>query len=109
MIINSSTIKNDRREFKNLISEYKDHIIVVKFYADWCKPCKNIKDIVNDCFERMKGKKVLMNINVDELRDIASCYKVNALPTILTFQNGERDKVIVSGNKVEIEDFFNNL
>ena len=56
MQLNSSTITNNsliaheftsRNEFLTHISENKDKILLFKFTADWCKPCKQIKDDVN--------------------------------------------------------------
>jgi thioredoxin 1 len=109
MIINSEEIEDDRNKFKQFIEKNKDKKIILKFYADWCNPCKNINNTVNNMFNKIKDEKILVNINIDKLKNVKSYYKINAVPTIMTFINGERDNIIMSGDKLEIEEFFKNL
>lgn len=106
MILQSPEKRND---FKQLIQQHKDKLIIVKFYADWCRPCQAIKDNVYNLFEKLNTPKLLINVNVDEQDDVASYMKVNALPTIVTYKNGERDQVFMGGNINELTKFFKNL
>jgi thioredoxin 1 len=106
MIIQSPEKRND---FKQLIQQHKNKLIVVKFYADWCRPCQAIKDNVHNLFEQINRPKLLINVNVDEQDDVASYMKVNTLPTIVTYKNGERDQVFMGGNVNELSNFLKNL
>ena len=98
-----------RAEYKNLIAQHKGKTIVVKFYADWCGPCRNITDLVNELFGNLSGNKLMILVNVDKQRDVASSLKIRQLPTILSYKDGERDKVIMTSDEKEIKTFFNNL
>ena len=98
-----------RAEYKNLIAQNKGKTIVVKFYADWCGPCRNITDLVNELFENLSGNKMMIVVNVDDQRDVASFLKIRQLPTILSYKNGERDNLIMTSDEKEIKTFFNNL
>ena len=98
-----------RAEYKNLIAQNKSKTIVVKFYADWCGPCKNITDLVNELFGNLSGNKMMILVNADKHRDVASFLKIRQLPTILSYKDGERDNVIMTSDEKEIKTFFNNL
>lgn len=98
-----------RAEFKNLISANKSKTIVVKFYADWCGPCKRIKDLVDTLFNNLHGDKLMIVVNADEQRDVASYLKIDRLPTIITYKGGERDNVIMTSDERELKSFFNSL
>lgn len=54
---------------------------VLKFYADWCGPCKGLSQIINNA-----GDKVTMqieNVNIDENIFMAQDYKVRSVPTMV--------------------------
>lgn len=52
---------------------------VIKFYADWCGPCRVLKTTLNS-FNACE----MQEVNVDEDPDeIASKYGVRALPTLI--------------------------
>jgi thioredoxin 1 len=53
------------------------------FWAVWCGPCKEMKPIVEALAEEYKGKIEITSINVDESKDLASEYKVAAIPTLV--------------------------
>ena len=39
-------------QFKQLLQNLGNKIIIIKFSADWCKPCKKIKPIVEEWFSK---------------------------------------------------------
>ena len=49
MIVDSPETRN---EFKTLIASNGNKTIIVKFYANWCGPCKKITNLVNELFEK---------------------------------------------------------
>ncbi|EKD49495.1 MAG: hypothetical protein ACD_63C00125G0013 [uncultured bacterium] len=62
--------------------------VVVDFFADWCGPCKAFAPILEEFSEEEKGVKVC-KLNVDKAQDIAARYKIESIPTIVFFRNGE--------------------
>ena len=93
-----------RQEFVNFVSSH-DYVIV-KLGAEWCGPCKRIKDTVLDLFDKMDMKCYLIDIDVDQSPEIASALKVKVLPTFINFIKGERQDIYSTGDVVKIKEFF---
>jgi len=98
---------NDRNDFKKLINKYKDYKIFVKFYADWCKPCKTIEKYIYKYFSKVKEDKLLILVDIDKQTDIASYFKIYKIPTIITFKEGMRDHIISGSTEEKIKYIFN--
>lgn len=76
--------------------ELNNKKVVVDFFANWCGPCKMLSPIL----EKISADKsmdgiVFLKVNVDENQQLAAKYNVSALPTVITFTNGEEDKRMV--------------
>ncbi|MDR1138295.1 MAG: thioredoxin [Clostridiales bacterium] len=63
--------------------------VLVDFWADWCGPCKMLAPTLDKLSEELADKAKVCKINVDEEKDLASQFEVNAIPTLLVFNNGE--------------------
>ena len=63
--------------------------VIVDFYADWCGPCKMIAPALDEIATELAGRVKVAKVNVDEQSALAQRYKVQSLPTLLYFQNGE--------------------
>ena len=66
--------------------------IFVDFMATWCGPCKLLDKNVftTQKFKNLGGKMVFLRIDVDAQENIASAYKIEAMPTqMLLNQDGE--------------------
>ena len=54
---------------------------VIKFYADWCGPCKVYASTFSKVAESNKDKAEFINVNVDEdTEGLAAEYKVRSIP-----------------------------
>ena len=65
--------------------------ILVDFWAPWCGPCMMLNPILNDLEEKYRVGKV----NIDENNDLATKYKVSAIPTLMVFKGGKPVKTMV--------------
>lgn len=95
-----------RQEFKQLLAQNSNKKIYVKYYADWCGPCKQIHKPVMELFEQSHGEKMLILVNVDECDDVAAAMKIRSLPTIQTFVDGMPDQVIIGADLNAISKLF---
>ena len=54
----------------NLLACESNNYLIIKFTADWCCPCRKIKDYVNSLFSQMPNNVYLFEINIDEDSEI---------------------------------------
>ncbi len=66
-----------------------DTPVLVDFYADWCGPCKMMAPYLERVATEMKGKVKVIKIDVDKNQQAAAKYKVQSIPTLIIFQQGE--------------------
>ena len=85
----------------------KQHgIAVVDCYADWCGPCKHIAPYVHQ-----KSKQTgiaLVKVNVDTAPELASTYKIQAMPTFLVIKGTHNNVIgnIVGGGQGNVDKIF---
>nr|BAN65173.1 thioredoxin, putative [Babesia bovis] len=65
-------------------------VLLVDFYATWCRPCDTMKANLSIVESRYKpGKLVIHKIDVDQNAELSASYEITALPTLLLFRRGE--------------------
>lgn len=63
--------------------------VIVDFWAPWCGPCKTLGPQLEAEVAKAKGRVVLAKINVDENQMIASQLRVQSIPTVFAFFQGQ--------------------
>ena len=89
-------------------------LIIIKFGAEWCKPCQRIKQQVHDWFNRMPETVQCFIIDVDESFELYAFLKtkkmVNGVPVILCYDKGTANYIpsdsIIGADKSGIDAFF---
>jgi len=71
--------------------------VMVDFWAEWCRPCHMLAPTVAEIAHDYAGKLKVMKLNVDEAMNSAGRYRVQGIPTLLLFKNGQVADQMVGG------------
>ena len=67
-------------------------VLILKFGANWCRPCKTIEPNVQTFKNKMPEHMKLIIIDVDESRDIYAFLKskkqINGIPVLMAYYKG---------------------
>ena len=63
--------------------------VIVDFWAPWCGPCKTLGPMLEDAVKKAGGKVKMVKINVDEAQQIAAQLKIQSIPTVFAFHEGQ--------------------
>lgn len=72
-------------DFNDLLNT--DKKVLVDFYAVWCGPCKQMEPFLLKMQKEMKDKVVIIRIDVDKNKTLATQLKVDQLPTLALYEN----------------------
>jgi thioredoxin 1 len=78
--------------------------VLVDFWAEWCGPCKMLAPALDELATEYEGKAKIAKINVDDHQDLAVRYRINSIPTLLFFKNGQIvDQVVGMKSKKDLK------
>ncbi|MBE1285254.1 MAG: thioredoxin [Rhodobacteraceae bacterium] len=63
--------------------------VIVDFWAPWCGPCKTLGPALEAAVTKAKGAVKMAKVNVDENQMIAGQMRVQSIPTVYAFHQGQ--------------------
>lgn len=60
-----------------------DKPAIIDFYADWCRPCRQLAPKLQEVADRYADQLVVYKVNVDENPQLASLFGVQSIPMVL--------------------------
>lgn len=81
-----------------VISYSQNTPVVVDFWAEWCRPCKQMSPLLEQIAREADGAFRLARLDVDANPNLALMYHVRSLPTIKAFSSG-----VVTGELVGLQ------
>ena len=66
--------------------------VLVDFWATWCGPCRMLAPVIEDLAKELDGVVKVGKVNIDEQMSLALKYRVEVIPTLMLFRNGEMVK-----------------
>jgi putative thioredoxin len=84
--------------------------VIVDFWAEWCGPCKELGPLLEKAAADRKGTFVLAKVNVDAAQQLAGYFRIESIPAVLAFKNGEAVNGFVGLlPELEIKQFLDGL
>lgn len=80
---------NTKTFMQDVIQASEDVPIIVDFWAPWCGPCKQLGPALEKAVQSAKGAVKLVKINIDESPEIAQQLRIQSIPAVFAFQNGQ--------------------
>jgi putative thioredoxin len=75
---------------REVIQPSMTHLVLLDFWAEWCGPCKQFAPVLDKIATDYAGKGVkLVKINVDADKIIAAQFRVQSIPTLYAFYQGQ--------------------
>ncbi len=63
--------------------------VIVDFWAPWCGPCKQLGPALEKAVAQARGAVRMVKINVDENQELAAQLRVQSIPTVYAFFQGQ--------------------
>ena len=73
----------------DVIEASQDVPVIVDFWAPWCGPCKTLGPMLEQAVAEAGGKVRMAKVNVDENQGIAGQLRIQSIPTVYAFWQGQ--------------------
>ncbi|MDD2636601.1 MAG: thioredoxin [Bacteroidales bacterium] len=64
-------------------------LVLVDFYADWCRPCKMMQPVLESVATDHADKITIAKLNTDQNKMLSQKYKISGIPALILFKNGK--------------------
>ncbi len=74
---------------RDVVEASKDALVLVDFWAEWCGPCKTLTPLLERVVAANATRVKLVKIDVDKNQALASQFRIQSIPTVYAFLNGQ--------------------
>jgi thioredoxin 1 len=115
-VVSISSCNKSGSSDKNIVTLTSDNfsqtiskgVVLVDFWATWCKPCQVQGPIVAELAAQYKGKITVGKIDIDQNQDLAGTYGIQSIPTLIIYIEGRPVETLVGlRSKSALEEILN--
>ncbi len=100
----------DATFMEDVIEASKTMPVIVDFWAPWCGPCRQLTPALEKAVKAEGGKVKLVLVNIDENQAVAGQLRVQSVPTVYAFVDGQPvDGFMGAQPESEIKKFIGKL
>ena len=99
VVIGCHTVDQWKEQFQKHVDAKK--LAVVDFTASWCGPCRVIAPVLADYAKKFPNV-TFLKVDVDEVKEIAEEYEVEAMPTFMFLKEGKIVEKVIGAKKEEL-------
>lgn len=94
----------------DVIEASKEVPVIVDFWAPWCGPCKQLMPALERVVKAENGKVKMVKINIDDNPGIAGQMRVQSIPAVFAFKDGQPVDGFMGGQpESELKKFVSRL
>lgn len=90
-------------EFDMYVINSDKNIVIVDFWAPWCKPCQAMHPVLDAVSRRFTLQMDIIKINIDDEQRLAKISGIRSIPALVYFQKG---KVVGTDVGVKTEEYM---
>jgi putative thioredoxin len=72
-----------------VVAASHERAVVVDFWAPWCGPCHQLSPLLEGAAERYADDVTVVKVNVDEAPALSARYRVQGIPAVKAFRDGQ--------------------